>query len=417
MAQSTARSFEDSPSPLSSFARKHRNELGLLAAVLAVIALTATLDASYRVKPAYNAKEVLRQTAFLGVFALGAATVIISGGIDLSAGAVIAFSSSICASLMFMLAPLDEFGNPITRDLPAWILLAAIGGTLLVGVLIGTFHAWLITSVGLPPFVATLASLVGLRSLARVLVQDVTASFSRQGRNTQIYVNDETFTSLGREWWIPLVIFLAVALVLWVLLSRTVVGRHIYAMGGNEEAARLSGIRTDRLKWLAYSISAVTASIAGILYCSYIGEASPTTQGMGEELNAIAAAVVGGCSLTGGVGTVAGTMLGALFLRVVIDCVAKTVKSHPDELQGLIVGMLVALAVAANELRRAGGLRKKFFPGALGWANVLVLSLLLGTITAVMRTQNKLSTGLIVAGVTVVALTARKIAERPSVKA
>src|SRR5690606_15912886 len=105
---------------------------------------------------------------------------------------------------------------------------------------------------------ATLASLVGLRSLARVMVQEVTTALTPTGRTTQIYIYDSTFNMLGTRWWIPLVIFLVLSAVCWVLLSRTVVGRHLYAMGGNENAARLSGIRTDHLKWLAYCLGAMT---------------------------------------------------------------------------------------------------------------------------------------------------------------
>lgn len=195
-------------------------------------------------------------------------------------------------------------------------------------------------------------------------------------------------------------------------MSRTVIGRHLYAMGGNEGAARLSGIRTDRLKWLAYCLGAVTASIAGILDTSEIGMSNPATQGLGFELNAIAAAVVGGCSLTGGVGTIPGIVLGALFLRVVIDAVAKTVKESPDEFEGLIVGMLVVLAVAFNELRSADGMRKQFFPGGLGIVNIFNLTLLAGVITAVMSgSPHKLFSGAIAALVVFVLLTAKKLRE------
>jgi ribose/xylose/arabinose/galactoside ABC-type transport system permease subunit len=170
----------------------------------------------------------------------------------------------------------------------------------------------------------------------------------------------------------------------WILMARTVVGRHLYAMGGNEAAARLSGIRTDKLKWLAYSIGAVTASIAGILYTAEVGVASPQVQGKGYELNAIAAAVVGGCSLQGGVGTITGTMLGVVFLRVVIDAVAKLVRFGADDYEGIIVGFLVVLAVAFNELRQARGGRKQFFAGALGTMAILILALLSGTMATIM---------------------------------
>ncbi len=170
---------------------------------------------------------------------------IISGGIDLSSGSVIAFSGAICAAIMLALAPLDASGAPDTSQLGGGIFAAAIAGTLVVGFLIGTLHAWLITVIGLPPFVATLASLVGLRSLARVFVQEVTASLTPTGKTTQIYIFDPSFSKLGSTWWIPLCIFLVLSVLAWVLMSRTVVGRHLYAMGGNEAAARLSGIRTD----------------------------------------------------------------------------------------------------------------------------------------------------------------------------
>ena len=192
-------------------------------------------------------------------------------------------------------------------------------------------------------------------------------------------------------------------------MSRTVIGRHLYAMGGNETAARLSGIRTDHLKWLAYCLGAMTASIAGILYTAEVGTAYPAVQGLGYELNAIAAAVVGGCSLQGGVGTIGGTMLGVLFLRVVIDAVAKIVKVGADDYEGIIVGVLVVLAVAFNELRRAGGgLRKQFFPGVLGLLAIGILSVLSGTVTTIMVGRGA---GAIVFSGALVVLAVRKLAE------
>ncbi|QDT47750.1 D-allose transport system permease protein AlsC [Symmachiella dynata] len=394
---------DSNPGNFARWLQRYGNELGLLFAILVVVGITAGMDDSYRQKTSQNAAEILRQASLLGIFALGAATVIIAGGIDLSSGSVIAFSGAICTSIMISLAPVDDTGNPQTRELGAGILCAAVVGTLLVAVLIGSFHAWLITVIGLPPFIATLASLVGLRSLAQVLVRNVTDAATTQGQNTQIYVNDASFRSWGSRWWIPLVIFLVLSGLMWILMSKTVIGRHLYALGGNEEAAKLSGIRTDRLKWLAYCVGTVTAAIAGILYSSYVGMSNPATQGIGYELNAIAAAVVGGCSLSGGIGTIPGVMLGALFLRVVIDSVAKTVKTNPDEFQGLIVGALVVLAVAFNELRDAGALKKQFFPGGLGVVNIFILSLLGGVITAVMSSDHKLviggSTAVVILGV------------------
>jgi len=370
---------------LSRFATRYRNELGLIVAILFVVAFTATLSDAYRQKPAQNAGEILRQASLLGVFAIGAAVIIISGGIDLSAGSVIAFSASVCGAILLALAPLDSYGNPELKNLSFGVYAAAIGGTFLTGVLIGTLHTWLITVIGLPPFIATLASLVGLRSLAKVFVQTVTGALTTTGSTKQIYIHDQNFRELGKDWPIPLAIFLVLSAAVWLLMSRTVVGRHLYAMGGNESAARLSGIRTDRLKWLAYSLSAVTASIAGILYFAEVGTADPQVQGRGYELNGIASAVVGGCSLQGGSGTIPGTMLGVLFLRVVIDSVAKVIKVGADDYEGIIVGLLVVLAVAFNELRKiARGTRKQFFPGALGLTTIPILAGLAGMLTTIM---------------------------------
>jgi ABC-type branched-subunit amino acid transport system permease subunit len=185
-------------------------------------------------------------------------------------------------------------------------------------------------------------------------------------------------------------IFLTLAALAWLLLSRTVTGRHLYALGGNENAARLSGIQTDRLKWLAYCLSAILSSIAGIIYIGDQSVADPQTLGQGYELNAIAAAVVGGCSLQGGAGTIPGTVLGALFLRTVIDGVAKMFKQGADVYEGLIVGGVVVVAVALNQLRQAGRRGKRFFGGPLGLVAIFNLVLFTGVLTALLGQKTQI---------------------------
>ena len=143
------------------------------------------------------------------------------------------------------------------------------------------------------------------------------------------------------------------------------------------------------------------------------GSADPSTQGLGYELYAIAASVIGGCALTGGVGTVLGILLGALFLRVVTDSVAKlaTGQVSPDELEGLVVGLLVLLAVAFNELRSGSGLRRPFFAGWLGIANIVILAALSGVITSVLTGAAKFERGLIAAAIVLALLVIKKMLE------
>lgn len=409
------------------FASKYRNELGLLIAIIGVVGFTlifdqahanrshgySLLNSSYLTAPGLNLKNILHQTALLGIFSLGAAIVIIVGGIDLSSGSMIVFSASICALVLMACAPVDPVTNmPITENLVGWTpVVLAIGVTLMVGLMVGTIHTWLITVVQLPPFVATLASLVGLRSFAKVLNPAVSKSLGSEV--TKVRADAESFVLLS-EWWVALTVFLVLAVACYILMSHTRWGRHLYALGGNEEAARLSGIQTDRMKWLAYSIGSVTASIAGILYLAKIGAANPGTLGVGYELNAIAAAVVGGCSLRGGLGLIPGVMLGVLFLRVVIDSINKVVSKGSDDYQGMIVGFLVVLAVAFNEFRQSRtGSQKQIFPGALGWATIPVLALLTGVIAYILNNE---AIGIAAAVTTLVVLIAMKLGQEHVVK-
>jgi len=361
-----------------SFWRRH--EFSLLLAIFCVVVCTSVLDPqhNYWTNPGITAEVLVRQWSMLGLFSLGAAVVIIAGGIDLSIGSVIAFGGTTCASVLLLLAPEAMTGS---EPLPLWVQIAAIAATLFVGFLIGSLHAWLITVVQLPPFVATLATLVGLRSLARAICESVTLTV-RGDVNTKISIFDASFRYLANSVWIPAALLVLLGAALWMLLSRTVLGRHLYALGGNEQAARLSGLQTDRLKWVAYCLSAMLSSLAGVLYICEQSVANPQTLGLGYELNAIAAAVVGGCSLQGGVGTAPGTLLGALFLRVVIDGVAKVIKTGADVYEGLIVGVVVVFAVTFTGRGAAAGTRRSMFASSLGVVTLLNLTLIAGVLMA-----------------------------------
>jgi len=357
------------------------NELALVFAIIAIVGTTIALDTSrsYLEYPGTSAIDVLRNASLLTIFALGASVIIISGGIDLSAGSMIAFSGTVIACTMLAFQSLGTTEAPT----PQWVVISAgIFAGLTAGFLVGSLHAWLIISVGLPPFVATLATLVGLRSLARILGESTT-SLLLSAKKSQIPIEQPFFTDYLREnVWIWIVTAMLLAIFTAVLLGCTILGRHLYAMGGNEQAALLSGLRTDRLKWFAYVFGSMTASLASIFYLANEGVSAPVTQAVGHELNGIAAAVVGGCSLQGGIGTVAGTVMGALFLRTVIDAVAKIIKTGADVWQGIIVGVVVVLAVTLSQYKSSRAAGRKLFAGPLGLLAIIILASLTGFLVA-----------------------------------
>lgn len=373
--------------------KKYLTELVLVVAIVLVFGITALFNDAYLSNFYYNVTRlILQNAAILGIVALGAAVVIISGGIDLSAGSMMALSGSVACLTMLVLANWIRPDAPDpTVDLPRWIIAVAILASVAVALLVGTLHTWLITVVQLPPFVATLASLVGLRSLALIMNKAVTAEMGSQ--SIKVNVQDAGFFAIGDNWQVPVLVFVVMSLLLAVVMYRTVLGRHLYAMGGNETAARLSGIRTERLKWFAYCFSSVTAAIAGVLLASRIQQSDPASQGLSMELYAIASAVIGGCSLAGGVGRISGVMLGSVFLHTVIDAVAKLIRAGSDDFKGMIVGLLVVLAVAFNQLAGTqGGWKKQFFPGWLGWVTIFTISLLVGSVLAFsLRMSNDLN--------------------------
>ena len=366
----------DSSFPGRSLLRS--SEWSLVLAIILAVAITALIDAnhSYYFKPLESARDIARNTALLGIFALGATVVIIAGGINLSAGSMIALSGTVCAATMLALAPAEMIGFKPVGPLA---VVTAIGASLTAGFLVGTLHAWLVTSIRLPPFIATLATLVGLRSFARALCESTTASFTPT-KSALINVYDPFFKTVRDNVWISVAVFGVLALFTWIILTRTVLGRHLYALGGNEQAARLSGIRTDNIKWFAYCYGAMTAALAGLFYVANESVAAPVNQGRGHELNAIAAAVVGGCSLSGGIGSVPGTILGAIFLRVVIDAVSKIIKTGADVYEGLIVGIVVVIAVTLGQLGHFAAGGRRLLPGSLGLCAIPTLSIFCGMI-------------------------------------
>jgi ribose/xylose/arabinose/galactoside ABC-type transport system permease subunit len=331
-------------SPGGAFERRKRwlsyantQEFGLvLANIIAWLAILG-LDPQHNFASLDSARLLLREAVVLGIFAIGAAVVIVAGGIDLSIGSVIAFTGVICAML------LRTFGGAALaahQPLPAWVLVTSILVTLLTGLAVGAFHTLLIVKLDLPPFIATLGTLAGLRSLAKVLSNDA-----------KIPANNDAFRALYTVWWVPTLVFVSVAIGIGLLMRYTTAGRHLYALGGNEEAARLSGLSIGRLKMTAYCVTAGLASVVGILYAARQGQGD-SESAVGYELSAIAAAVVGGCNLRGGRGSVLGTILGVIFLTIVVNGIANVIKVDSTQWEGLIMGAVLVIAVALNQLRR-----------------------------------------------------------------
>ncbi len=316
-------------------------EWGLVVGILAGLAIIYFLDPDHAFFQKYSLQTLLHRVALFGVLAVGAAVVIIAGGIDLSTGAVVALASVVSAKLLT-----EWLGHGTSGEPPsAGIVALAIGLTLILGMTIGLVHAAMINELRLPPFIATLATMAGLRSLATLLCQ-----------NRTINVSFDLYRAMGKEAWISLSIFTCVAVFMSILMGRTVLGRHLYALGGNERAARLSGLRTKRLKAVAYGVSGTLSALGGIMFTGLNGQAD-SRLGTTYELTAITAAVVGGCSLSGGVGSIHGTVLGLLLTQVVLKGTGIVVRGiDSTQIEGLVLGTVVLIAVAFNQrFRPASG--------------------------------------------------------------
>ncbi|MGL4534556.1 MAG: ribose ABC transporter permease [Fusobacteriaceae bacterium] len=241
-----------------------------------------------------NLLNVLRQTSINSVIAIGMTLVILTGGIDLSVGSVLAITGALCAAMI------SAGINPM----------AVIVITLAIGFILGLLNGVFISYAKLQPFIVTLVTMTLLRGATLVYTD---------GKPIPVRVEGEFFENIGGGYLfeipIPIYIMLALFLVGYYVLNNTKFGRYVYAIGGNEEATKLSGVNTSKYKTLVYGAAGSLAALAGIIVTSRLGSAQPTA-GAGYELDAIAAVVLGGTSLSGGVGRIAGTALGAIIIGV-----------------------------------------------------------------------------------------------------
>lgn len=282
-----------------------------------------------------NIMAILQAASVNGVLAIGVTLIIITGGIDLSIGTLMTF----CAVMTGVV--LTWLGAPLPLG-----VVAAIGTGVLSGLASGTFVA----KMKIPPFIATLGMMLILKGLSLIVTG-----------TRPIYFNDTPgFDLISRgsivgavfpAFPVPngvLILFGVAALVAWVL-SRTVLGRYTFALGSNEEAVRLSGVNADAWKMAIYAVSGAIVGIAGLLIASRLNSAQPAL-GLGYELEAIAAVVIGGTSLSGGRGTILGTLIGALIMAVLTN--GLRVLGVAPEWQTVVTGGIIIVAVYADQLRR-----------------------------------------------------------------
>lgn len=284
-----------------------------------------------------NIITILQATSVNGVLAVAATLVIISGGIDLSVGTLMTFCAVIAGVLM------SYWGLPMIVGVP---------GALLAGLLSGALTGFFIARLKIPPFIATLGMMLIYKGLSLAICGAKPIYFNGTPGFTQISTGS-VIGALIRPLPIPngvLILFL-VAIAAAFILGRTVLGRFIFAMGSNEEALRLSGVNIGRWKIAVYALAGAVCGIAGILIASRINSAQPAI-GQGYELDAIAAVVIGGTSLSGGRGTMLGTMVGALIISVVAN--GLRILSVPQEWQIVVTGSIIILAVYLDILRRRG---------------------------------------------------------------
>jgi ribose transport system permease protein len=302
-------------------------EIGILGALGLMLLVLAVFIPQFR--DLQNITNITRNFSFVGIVAMGMTLVILTGGIDLSVGSVWGMTAVVVAYLL-------THGWPI---LPAVLVsLLAAGG-------VGLMNGLCITRLKMSPFVPTLATLSIARSFALIVTHGRPISIFGDEYQSFLWLGGGDIFGIPN----PFIIFCLIALFFWILLSRTVWGRYVYAVGGNERTARLTGLRVDRLKIIVYVLSAMVAGIAGIVQYSYLSSVTADL-GTGEELAVIAATVIGGANLAGGEGTVLGTVIGAIILEVLRN--GLLLFGIDPYWQGVFVGAVIILAVSIDYFRK-----------------------------------------------------------------
>jgi ribose transport system permease protein len=309
----------------------NKKDLSLLVLILVVGAVVAFINPRFLYVG--NLSNTLNQVGMFGIFSIAEAFVVIIGGIELSVGSVIALLGVLFIDLI------------VNHDIN-WMLAFAM--IIAGGLVIGLVHGALVTRMHIQPFVVTLCGLLIYRGAARYYTEDATAGF---GFGTSFPTLEWLTAGRTNVLGFPLphsaVALVIVAGVAWVLLHRSVFGRYLYAVGKNEEAARYSGIRSERVMISAYVICGGLTAFSAVLFAMYTRSISPAVHGSFYELYAIAAAVLGGCSLRGGEGSIIGVVLGTVLLQVLQNLV--NLLGIPSSLNFAVMGTVILAGVLGDQ--------------------------------------------------------------------
>jgi ribose transport system permease protein len=320
------------PAPMAqpSLARRWLQVFGPFFALLLVIAIFAAIsDTPSRFLSLANLRIVLAQTVIVALGAIGMTIIIIGGGIDLSPGSSIALTGVVCALALRA----------------GWPALMALAAGMAAGGVVGLVNGLTITTLRVVPFIATLGMLGIARGVAKWISGEQTVNVPTTGLNSlAIAFPNPSWLLVAPGVWIAL----ALAVLAAIILRRTVFGRHVFALGSNETAARACGIRTNRLKLSIYSIGGMLFGLAGVLQMSRLRQGDPTVA-IGAELDIIAAVVIGGGSLAGGEGSILGSMIGALIMAFLRNGCQQM--GWPNYIQEIIIGGIIVVAVAADRWR------------------------------------------------------------------
>ena len=312
-----------------------KQNIGILIGLAALMAIVSLFSESFFT--ASNMWNILRQISTNALLAFGMTFVILIGGIDLSVGPLLAFSGVFAAYVM---------GNL------GWPIWAAIAGSIILCSMVGMLNGVIVTKTGIAPFVVTLSVQQIFRGFAMLLAN-----------GAPIRIRDQGFINIGTTYIGPVafpVIYMIIIMALcYVVLNKTQFGRHIYALGGNKTAARFAGIRTQRIEVMVYALSGFLAGIAGIVLAARMTAGVPAT-GDGYECDAIAAVVLGGASFTGGIGTIGGTLIGAIIIGVLNN--GLNMLNVASFWQYVAKGVVILLAGMVDVLRKQARTREKRCP-------------------------------------------------------